>query len=674
MTHRLATILLFCAVVCETAAQISVSSDTLKGSLHGVTVSGRKVRTFLNSFAGTSVVNMEMMHEMPRILGNSDPLRYAQTLPGVQTNSEYDAGLHIQGCDNAHNQIGIGGIPIYNAAHLLGFFSIFNSSHFHSMQLTKTALGASSPNRLGGIVDMQHADTLTRTSGGYLSVGPMSSQGTLRMPLGKRSSLVMSARAAYLNLLYSQWLKFEEETMRYFFHDYNLTHTLRLSDRDLLRTDFYYGGDDVGYDDNTYSMKTKLKWNNTMASLHWQHRGTNGTETGQTVYYTGYNNHFNLNQPTTRVQLKSHIRDIGYKGRLKAGGSELGADITWHDILPQTPYVSGVIIHDNAGEDAQHALETSLYATTTLPLFSRTALTLGARYNFFGCDDSRRHSLDPSMVLAFTLSDASTLTFSAGIKHQYLFKTGFSEAGLPTEFWLASDKERKPQYSYNASVLFDTYLCGKAWHISAETYYKRLFHQIEYIGNVLDFIFTDYQIENVLICGNGYNYGLNLLVERRKGRLTGWLGYSLGRAWRRFPGTEYSGRYPASHERIHELNAVATYRLGKRWSFGSSFVAASGTPYTGARRFYLINQNVITEFGKHNGSRVPAYMRLDLSANYDFKCRKGRQSGINLSLYNATGHKNALMYRLKIHNDKYGYRPFNFILKILPSINYYYRF
>ncbi|MGN1263455.1 MAG: TonB-dependent receptor plug domain-containing protein [Prevotella sp.] len=674
VTHGLATLLLFCAVVCKTAAQISVSPDTLKSSLRGVTVSGRKVRTFLDSSGGTSIVNMEMMHEMPRILGNADPLRYAQTLPGVQTNSEYNAGLHIQGCDNAHNQVSIGGIPIYNAAHLLGFFSIFNSTHFHSMQLTKTGHGAAAPNRLGGIVDMRHSDSLCQATSGYLSVGPMSSQGTLRLPLGRNSSLTLSSRAAYLNLLYSQWLKFEDETMRYFFHDHNITHTLKLSERDMLRTDFYYGGDDVGYNDDTYSMKTKLKWSNTMASLHWQHSGDGGAETGQTIYYTGYRNRFNLNQPTTMVRLDSHIYDFGYKGSLKYGRSELGADLMWHNILPQTPYVDGVISHDNKEAEAQHALETSLYATTTLPLASRSALTLGLRYTFFGCGDSRRHSIDPSAALAFTLSPASTLTLSTGIKHQYLFKTGFSDVGLPTEFWLASGEGRKPQYSYNVSLLFDTYLQSKTWHISAETYYKRLLHQIEYIGNVYDFIFSDYELDNVLLYGSGYNYGLNLLVERRKGRLTGWVGYSFGRAWRRFPGTEYDGRYPASHERIHEVNAVATYRVGKHWSFGSSFVSATGTPYTGAKRFYLINQNVITEFGSHNGSRVPAYMRLDLSANYDFNCKKGRQSGINLSLYNATGHKNALLYRLKIREDKYGYRPFNFILKILPSVNYYYRF
>lgn len=656
------------------AAQETQQPDTLKGTLRNLTVSGRKVRSFLSGAEGNSIISMEMMQEMPRILGNADPMHYAQLLPGVQTNSEYDAGLHIQGCDNSHNQIGIAGVPLYNVAHLLGFFSVFNPTHFSSMQLSKSAHTSDCPNRLGGTVDMRHHDSLFTKTGGDLSVGPMSSQGTLRMPVGRNSALTLSARAAYLNLLYSQWMKIDDEQMRYYFSDYNLTFTTHADSRNTLTADFYYGGDDVSYDDDTYNMKTSLKWSNIMGALHWQHKGE-GFSVGQCIYYTGYRNHFSLGQTNLSVSLKSDISDIGYRSRLDFGNTTVGADFAWHSMQPQNPTTGGLLQHNGGDVPRQHATETSLYASHRLPLGRRVLLAAGLRANLYTCGGSGTFaSADPSASVAVKTSPHSTLTLSGGVRHQYLFKTGFSDVGLPTEFWMPADNNHRPQYSYDTSLLFETTLGGKAWRITAEAYYKRLMHQIEYEGNVFDFIYSDYDINNILLHGNGHNYGLNLMAERRKGRLTGWISYSVGRAWRRFPGTRHEGRYPASHERIHELNAVATLRLNRRWSFGATFVAASGTPYTGAERFYMISTNIITEFGPYNGRRVSPYMRLDLSACYDFRCRKGRRSGINLSVYNVTKHNNPLFHRLKIYEDRFAYKEFSFILDIMPSVNYYYSF
>jgi outer membrane receptor protein involved in Fe transport len=178
----------------------------------------------------------------------------------------------------------------------------------------------------------------------------------------------------------------------------------------------------------------------------------------------------------------------------------------------------------------------------------------------------------------------------------------------------------------------------------------------------------------MLLHGQGYNYGLNLLIEKRKGRLTGWLSYSWGRAMRRFSDERLQDWYPASHERPHELNAVATYRLDKHWSFGGTYVFASGTPFTAPRKFYLFNSNLVSVFGEHNAQRLKPYMRLDASVNYDFREHKGRRSGINVSFYNLTMYSNDIHYRLKIYNDRFAAKPFRFLLKVMPSVNYYYHF
>jgi hypothetical protein len=187
-------------------------------------------------------------------------------------------------------------------------------------------------------------------------------------------------------------------------------------------------------------------------------------------------------------------------------------------------------------------------------------------------------------------------------------------------------------------------------------------------------LYSTYNLNDALMVGRGSNYGINVMVNKTRGRLTGWVSYSYGRALRRFSLPQYPDEYPSSHERIHELDAVATIKIGRRWSIGGTFVAASGTPFTAPRSFYIINSRLVSEYGPHNGNRLKPYVRLDLSANYYFKKSAGHESGINISVYNVLMHSNDLFYRLKYYEGKFGYRPLRFIGKLLPSINYFYKF
>lgn len=655
---------------------VSAQTDTLVHSLSEAEVKGYKPSNYVRSFGGVDLVSMGLMQEMPRILGNADPLHYTSLLPGVQTNSEYDAGLHIQGCDNAHNQVSISGVPLYNVSHLLGFFSVFNATHFNAMRLEKTATGAASPNRIGGILDMLPHDSIYAKTHGNISVGPLSSQGTIKVPLSRHAQLTLSAREAYINMLYSRWLQYDGEQIKYAFGDYNASLTLKPSPRNAIAVDAYWGHDNAGLAENSYNIESKVKWGNAMASVKWKHFFNNKAQMSHQLYVTNYSNRLHLSQTNIDVTLSSHIFDIGYKGCLNAENFSLGIDVTNHHAKPQTPQITGIGNWTSYEEQRQESLETSLFADRVVRASDRVALHYGLRTTLYRVFEGPTtfYAVDPNATLRWQLSTDANLSTHLGITHQYLFQTGMSEIGLPTEFWFSSSSSHRPQYSYNASATFETYAIEKAYRVSAEIYYKRLFHQIEYGGNAFDFIYSTYSLDNVLLHGNGHNFGLNLMIERRRGRLTGWVSYSFGRALRSFDGEEYEGTFPASHERIHELNVMATYRLNSHWSFGGTFVAASGTPYTKVERFYLISNHIMADYGRHNGNRVPSYVRLDLSVCYDFKSKNGKRCGLNFSLYNATAHESVLMYRLKVSKDRVAYRPATFAVKMLPSINYYYNF
>ena len=663
-------------------------TDTLNHyGLQAVEIRGKRLRSQLREIEGTSIISMSLMDEMPHILGNADPLHYAQLLPGVQTNSEYDAGLHIQGCDNSHNYVSLGGAPVYNAAHLLGFFSIFNAGHFSEMSLQKSPVSASFPNRLGGRVDMLTPTWLAAedslsvgTVHGELSVGPMSSQGTLRLPISKRSLLLLSARAAYLNLLYSKWLEVDGDEVKYDFSDYNLSYITQLDDANVLKIEGYWGYDNMKIGQASYGLQGKLKWDNTMAALHWYSRSKDGLNEGgkdwsmeQMVYYSRYANRLNVGEYSFQVGMRSFIFDLGYKGNFSLGRWRMGAEVVRHQLLPQDIGITGNLANYQTDAHHQLATEASVYLQYCQPLGENLLMELGARVSGYHCQKSF-YRVMPHLKFNYDLSPSAKLNLNLGIRNQYLFQTGFSSAGLPTEFWFAANQNHRPQYAYHAALQGEFWFAEKEYRLSVETYYKWLMNQIENNSNMFDILFSSYSFDGSLLHGKGYNYGLNLLLEKRRGKLTGWLSGSLGRAMRKFDGEQYQGWYPAGHERIYELNAVATYRINRRVSLGSTYVLASGTPYTKVNYAYLMSGNLVTEYGPHNGDRVKPYMRLDLSVSYDFATKGKVRSGINFSLYNVTMHGNDLFYRIKVYDNHVRYNAFKFLMPIMPSINYYCKF
>ena len=663
-------------------------TDTLNHyGLQTVEIRGKRLRSPLREIEGSSIISMSFMDEMPHILGNADPLHYAQLLPGVQTNSEYDAGLHIQGCDNSHNYVSLGGAPVYNAAHLLGFFSIFNAGHFTEMSLQKSPVSASFPNRLGGRVDMLTPTWLAAEDSlsvgavhGELSVGPMSSQGTLRLPVGKRSLLLLSARAAYLNLLYSKWLEVDGDEVKYDFSDYNLSYITQLDDANVLKIEGYWGYDNMKIGQASYGLQGKLKWDNTMAALHWYSRSKDGLNEGgkdwsmeQMVYYSRYANRLNVGEYSFQVGMRSFIFDLGYKGNFSWGRWRMGAEVVRHQLLPQDIGITGNLANYQTDAHHQLATEASVYLQYCQPLGEKLLMEMGARVSGYHCQKSF-YRVMPHLKFNYDLSPSAKLNLNLGIRNQYLFQTGFSSAGLPTEFWFAADKNHRPQYAYHAALQGEFWFAEKEYRLSVETYYKWLMNQIENNSNMFDILFSSYSFDGSLLHGKGYNYGLNLLLEKRRGKLTGWLSGSWGRAMRKFDGAQYQGWYPAGHERIYELNAVATYRINRRVSLGSTYVLASGTPYTKVNYAYLMSGNLVTEYGPHNGDRVKPYMRLDLSVSYDFATKGKVRSGINFSLYNVTMHGNDLFYRIKVYDNHVRYNAFKFLMPIMPSINYYCKF
>lgn len=623
---------------------------------------------------GHTILDMTLFDKLPQILGCADPIHYSQMLPEIQTNGENRGGINIQGCESSHNLVSVGSIPVYYPVHLLGFFSIFNSSHYEKCSINKF-MDAKSVNRLGGELSMDLPTERVDSLGGELSVGLISSQGTLKFPIGKKTYCKASYRRTYVNMLYGDWLSSGDDDVEYSFYDMNFTLCHQFNRHHRVTFD-YFGGRDKGvFKNGSYVAKFQGVWGNQLFGLHHEYNGNDGLSMINRLYVTSHNNKFGMRMPSMQYNLPSSILDVGMKHQACFKRIGWGVDAALHHVKPQALQTSGTIMTDYATSDVTNTWEMSGYVAYEQPLSEYVSVEAGVRGSVYGSTLTGFFAnVDPSVTLR---GKVRIVDFFLGfaMKHQYLFQTGFSDVGLPTEFWLSADKVYKPQYVRSISGGASAYILARRYKLTANVFYKTLRNQVEYVGNILDFVNSEYKIDNYLKRGSGHNYGVSAMLNKCAGKLSGWISYTYTHARRTFHSPGLTGNYPANHERPHEVNVVATYDIGKHWNVGATFVYASGTPFTAADYLSLINGTIIAHYREHNANRLQPYCRLDLSVCFKWKPRFAKENGFNLSVYNATGRDNELFYYISTHSDgNFSYKPKSFVVNVLPSISYYCKF
>lgn len=661
-------------------------------------VKGQRRTSSLKTTADGSIIwNTNHLDLMPRIMGNADPIHYTQFLPGVQTTNEYRSSINVQGCDNAHSTVTIGRVPIYNAVHLLGIFSTFNTHHNPAFTLRKTATDALHPARLGAHLDMelplppddnvQESDSSHDVCSGNMEVGFISSQATLRVRPTRETLVTLSGRQSYINLIYGPLLNAGKMQVNYTFGDLNATIAHRHK-RHTLVLDTYYGRDRAAFNVDETNASFNSHWGNNAQAFHW----TADTDCGTlhtTAYHTAYANVFALNMLASSTCLPAHIDEAAITTHFTAKAHvTAGLEAVYRNALPQVPSseTPNTIITQTARP--QHGVELALpiqYAHSFTPRADHTlTATIGLRSTLYTAPDRSagrytHTALDPSLRIDYAHGPL-TAALTAATRHQYVFQTGFSDMGLPSEFWMLADARHHAQSARSISAEAALWLPRRTWRITIDAFYKRLYNQMEYDGTVFSILTADYNLDNILRPGHGYNWGASIMIAHPTGPLTGWIAYSYTRAQRQFSNPPRHGTnspagteapFPASHERPHEINAVATYNFKTHWALSATVVAASGTPFTAPTAFYILGGNLISQFGAHNASRLPFYFRTDISSSYQWQRRRVAHT-LNLSLYNCTARKNAIFYTIDFDktSKEYSYAPTSFFTSILPSISY----
>lgn len=627
----------------------------------------------LNRQGISGTVNVEKIAAVPSFLGNADPLRFVRLLPSIQLNTELEGGLYMQGSESSMTLVSQQGVPVYGITHLLGLFSVFNSPHFNGIQYDTSS--GQEP-RLAGAVDIRLRDTLTRKAGADLSVGLLSAQGTLTLPLGGKSTLNVSARRTFINTVYRGFLKFGDYPLGYGFTDANLTWFWKPSHRDRLWVDMS-GCMDRGFIRAGLIENLAAHWHNGLGALHWTHYFPEAT-LRQRAYYSTYGMEGIAEGFHAVGTLPSYIRDFGYRGELLWHHWQFGAHFSHYRIQPQNPKAEGHFTDAalRGDEPLQLSYESILSASYKRDLGYWFQMQAGVGVQWYLSPEGRSYfGVTPQASLTADFREGGKTEFRYELKRQNIFQLGMTNLGLPSEFWLSAGTLQRPQWSHNFTLSYNVTSPDGAFSLSSELYYRQLHNQLEYVGNILDIYTGLYSLAGSVARGKGRAYGANIMLQKHTGLFTGWVSYAWSRSLRTFDSDRLAGEYPSSHERPHELDVVATFDFG-RIDVGGTYVLASGAPYTPTTAIHLIGSRILCEYGAYNSARLPAYSRLDISANWYFRRGAKGKTGLNLSMYNVLGKVNHLGYGLHISSDytAYSFQTTPIQLRFLPSLAFFHTF
>lgn len=680
-------------------------------------VTDRKSTRSIRGLSGGRIdLNMEELKSLPKFIGTNDPLKILQLTPGIQTAGDGNSGIFVRGGEPGHNLTLWNEAPIYNASHLLGCFSVFNSGHIGKFSLHKSNLRADRGGRLSSLIEVESPESIPEKITVSGDIGLISSQATLAIPFSRKTALYLSGRKTYVGLTLKPLIRAmasengKDMPFDYEFQDYNLTFVSKPSDNDQLILNAYWGADRLNIEDPDYMLGGDMKWWNLASSLSWKHRWQTGTAMKNTFFMSQYHNDLDITQNSLSARMPSYIRDWGFRNKItftKAGMIfNTGLEYIYHTISPQTPAVKvGDENWGHSGTQVYHTHEAAVFLSSQFHLAPQLTAELGLRYAFNfqtgpydditynekgeildsirigrGEITGFRHNPEPKLSLRFAPDENNSLQFCYNRQRQFINLVSISGVGLPTDFWVAASKNIPAQTGDNFSFSYFRSLSNNDYEFSTELYYRRMDNQMEFKSTLFDLFNQQYILEQSINYGTGKAYGAEFMLKKNTGKFTGWLSYTLGWSKRSFPAIANGGSFPAKHDRRHDLSLVASYKLNDKWDFSSVFVYATGNAFTMPQGIYMIGGNIVKEYGKYNGARMPAYHRMDISVNYWFFKRKGRESGLNFSVYNVYKHTNPIYIFIVAKAGKEGSNQISIKKKnkqlydIIPSVSWTFRF
>lgn len=665
-----------------------------------------------NAQMGQIELGINRMKSVPVIFGELDPLKTLQLFPGVSNAGEGNSGIYVRGGGPDQNLILLDDAVVYNTGHLFGFFSIFNGDAIKNTTLIKGGMPAQYGGRLSSVLDISMKDGNMEKFQGEGGIGTVSSRLSLQGPLKKdKASFIVSGRRTYIDALVKPFIKKGSQFYGsgYYFYDLNTKFNYRFSKKDRIYFSGYFGRDVFDFNNNQRQFNVSIPWGNSTGTIRWNHIFNKKLFMNTTAVYNDYNFALGALQNNFSFNLNSGIRDINFKTDLDhyltpEHKLKYGLQYTLHRFSPSV--VSGqqdTTVFNPNNAQLKHANEYSAYVQDDWEVSQNLKISYGMRWSGFqqigplttyrtDNDGNKLDSsvfragepvkfyggLEPRATIRYTLDQETSLKASVSRNRQYIHLVSNSGTTLPTDVWVPSTLRVKPQLSWQYATGIFKNFNDNSWETSVEVYYKTMQNQIEYKEGYTPSIKDP---EEEFVFGKGWSYGAEFFINKTKGKLTGWIGYTLAWSWRKFPELNNGNKYPAKFDRRHDLSVVGIYELNPTWKFSAVFVYATGNATSLPEKFYLIEGVLTQQFSRINQYRLAPYHRLDLSATYQPTPKKQRKftGSWIFSLYNAYSRKNPYFYyfdqtgsafqgTLEIRAKQVSLFP------IIPSVTYNFKF
>ncbi|MGC9332275.1 MAG: TonB-dependent receptor [Bacteroidales bacterium] len=618
--------------------------------------------------------------KLPAFMGEVDVMKTIQLLPGVQAAGEGNTGFYVRGGGPDQNLIILDEATVYNASHLFGFFSVFNADAIKGFELYKGGMPARYGGRISSVMDIKMKNGNMKQYDFEGGIGTIATRLTAQGPIQKdKASFLISGRRTYIDVLVKPFINKDSpfKGSGYYFYDGNLKLNYKFSDSDRLYLSAYYGEDVFNFSNTEGDFNITIPWGNGIGSLRWNHLFSNKFFVNTTALFsdykfktdvafgTGGDNEFRLIQ-------SSGIRDYQFKQDYTYMPGPLhtlrfGLDYTNHTFTPNTLNIEqGEQFIDLGKSEKQFAHEGAVYIGDNYIVNEALTIYAGIRASAFlqmgpftryvkdeylldnvdsiHYDKSEivadYYSLEPRVNIKYSLGATSSVKASYIRNKQYIHLASLSASTLPTDLWVPSSDVVKPQIGSQYAIGYFRNFLDNFFETSLQLYYKDMDNLIEYADGALPMDQLNDNPDNYFVFGTGQSYGVELFIKKAYGSLNGWLGYTWSKTTREFEEINSGEPFPAKYDRRHDLSFTLSYEINEKFTASTVFVYATGNTTTLPLARYVINGEIIEEYGDRNSYRMDPYHRLDLSLTYQHKKTKNWESSWNFSVYNVYNRKN----------------------------------
>ncbi len=652
-----------------------------------------------NAQIGVDNLDIRQLEKVPVIFGEKDLIKTMQLKPGVKSGGDGSSGFFVRGGSADQNLILLDEAPVYNASHLLGFFSTFNSDAIKSATIYKGTQPAYFGGRLSSVLDVRMNEGNTkkyRVSGG---IGLISSKLNVEGPIQKdKSSFLISARRTYADVFLKLSNQENLRSSSLYFYDLNTKLNYKLSDKDHLYLSGYFGRDKLGVTD------FGLSWGNMTGTLRWNHIINPKLFSNTSFIVSNYLYKIQIVSNDLEISINSILQDYNLKQEFyyyinNRNNLRFGVNSIHHGITPgqiEADEGSGattVLQKPKLSWDNSLYVSNEWFASDKLTLIyglRGTAFSLignGGDYYIFDNEgavvDQRvynqnefiktYYNIEPRLNASYVYSNSASIKggYTRNVQNIHLISN--TTGDNPTDVWIPSSENIKPEVADMVSIGWFKNFMNNKYEFSAETYYKASQNQIDYRDGANTM--ANDLLEGELLYGIGRAYGLELYFKKVSGKFTGWVSYTLSKTEKKIEGINNSDWYNARQDRTHDLSIVGIYELNKKWTFSSTFVFYTGNAVTLPSGKYYLNNQVQWLYTERNGGRLPEYHRLDLAITWNRKQTKKYESSWNFSVFNVYGRENAYSLSFRENADKTGTEVVQTSLfKIIPSISYNFKF